>query len=83
MPHGSVLRRLLFIVYTQSFVSQIFQTISLQMMQSFTNQVFLPTFQFLPVILKDCIEDVAEWTSDSKLKMTDDKTELLAVDTRS
>ena len=49
------------------------------MIPSFTNQVFLLTFQFL----KDCIEDVAEWMGDSKLKMNDDKTELMAIGTRS
>ena len=38
-----------------------------------------------PVIaccLKDCIEDVAEWMADSKLKMNDDKTELMAIGPR-
>ena len=33
--------------------------------------------------LKDCIEDVAEWMGDSKLKMNGDKTELMAIGTRS
>ena len=33
--------------------------------------------------MKDCIEDVAEWMGDSKLKMNDDKTELMAIGTRS
>ena len=33
--------------------------------------------------LKNCIEDVAEWMSDSKLKMNDNKTELMAIGTRS
>ena len=32
---------------------------------------------------KDCIEDVAEWMSDRKLKMNDDKTELIAIGTKS
>ena len=32
---------------------------------------------------KDCIEDVAEWMSDRKLKMNDDKTELIAIGSKS
>ena len=40
-------------------------------------------FPVLACCLKDCIEDVAEWMADSKLKMNDDKTELMAIDTRS
>ena len=40
-------------------------------------------FPVLPCCLKDCIEDVAEWMSDSKLKMNDDKTELMAIGIRS
>ena len=40
-------------------------------------------FPVLACCLKDCIEDVAEWIADSKLKMNDDKTELIAIGTRS
>ena len=40
-------------------------------------------FPVLACCLKDCIEDVAEWMADSKLKMNDDKTELMAIGTRS
>ena len=32
---------------------------------------------------KDCIEDVAEWMGDSKLKMNVDKTEPFAIGTKS
>ena len=53
------------------------------MIRSFTNPVFLLTFQLLPFCLKDCIEDAAEWMCDSKLKMNDNKTELMAIGTRS
>ena len=35
-------------------------------------------FPVLACCLKDCIEDVAEWMGDSKLKMNDGKTELMA-----
>ena len=34
------------------------------MIPGFTTQVFLLTFLFSPVVLKDCIEDVAEQMSD-------------------
>ena len=40
-------------------------------------------FPVLACCLKDCIEDVAECMADSKLKMNDDKTELMAIGTRS
>ena len=40
-------------------------------------------FAVFACCLKDCIEDVAEWMADSKLKMNDDKTELMAIGTRS
>ena len=39
-------------------------------------------FPFLACCLKDCVEDVAEWMGDSKLKLNDDKTELMAIGTR-
>ena len=40
-------------------------------------------FPVLACCLKDCIEDVAEWMGDCKLKMNDDKTERMAIGTRS
>ena len=40
-------------------------------------------FPVLACCLKDCIKDVAEWMGDSKLKMNDDKTELMAIGARS
>ena len=40
-------------------------------------------FPVLACCLKNCIEDVAEWMGDSKLKMNDDKTELMAIGTTS
>ena len=40
-------------------------------------------FPSLACCLKDRIEDLVEWMKDSKLKMNDDKTELIAIDSRS
>ena len=40
-------------------------------------------FPVLVGSLTDCIEDIAGWMGDSKLKMNDDKTELMAIGTRS
>ena len=40
-------------------------------------------FPVLASCLKDCIEDVAEWMGDSKLKINHDKTELMSIGTRS
>ena len=42
-----------------------------------------PDFPVLVCCLKDRIEDVAEWMGDSKLKMNEDNTELMAIGTRS
>ena len=53
------------------------------MIPSFTNQVFLLNFPVLVCWLRDCIQDVAEWIGDSKLKMNDDETEIMAIGTRS
>ena len=39
-------------------------------------------FPVIACCLKDCIEDIAEWMSGSKLKMNDGKTEFVAIDTR-
>ena len=58
------------------FVSLVFHIISLQ-------KLSVPSdFPVLACCLKDCIEDVTEWMGDSKLKMNDDETELMAIGTR-
>ena len=43
----------------------------------------LSDFPVLACCSIDCIEDVDEWMNDSILKMNDDKTELVAIGTRS
>ena len=62
------------------FVSLVFPIISLQMIPSFSNPSDFPV---LACCLKDCMENVGEWMGDSKLKMNDDKTEPMAIGTRS
>ena len=84
---GYVLGPLLFTLYThllstvicQSGLSYHFFADDSQLHKSSA----LSDFPVLACCLKDCIEDVAKWISDSKLKMNDDKTELLAIGTRS
>ena len=87
MPQGSVLGHLLCILYThplstvicQSGLSYHFFTDDSQLHKS-----SVPSdFPVLACCLKDCIEDVAEWMGERKLKMNDDKTELMAIGTRS
>ena len=84
---GSVLGPLLFILNThplsaficQSGLSYYFFADDSQLHKSSVRS----DFPVLACCLKDCIEDVAEWMGDSKLKMNDDKTELMAIGTRS
>ena len=67
-----------------SFLSRIFRSVPLQMIASFTTQVFLQTFHFLHVVCKTVLK--TERMSDSKLKINDndnDKTELTAICTGS
>ena len=87
MAQGLVLGPLLFTLHTQSLSNVICQS-------GHSYHFFADDFQlhnssipsdFLALVhsFKDCIEDVAEWMSDRKLKMNDDKTELIAIGTKS
>ena len=87
VPQGSVLGPLLFTLYTHplstiicpSGLSYHFFADDSQLHKSSVPSDFL----VLACCLKDCIEDFAEWMGDSKLKMNDGKTELMAIGTRS
>ena len=87
VPQGSVLRLLLFTLFTNPFSAVICQSgLSYHFFadDSQLHKSGVPSdFLVLVCCLKDCIEDVTEWMGDSKLKMNDDKTELMAIDTSS
>ena len=87
VPQGSVLGPLLFTLYTQSLRNVICQSGHSYHFFADESQLHnssIPS-DFLALVhsFKDCIEDVAEWMSDRKLKMNDDKTELIAIGTKS
>ena len=85
-PPGSVLGPLLFTLYSHHLSTVICQSgLSYHFFaaDSQLHKSSVPSdFPVLACCLKDCIEDVAEWMADSKLKMNDDKTELMASGTR-
>ena len=87
VSQGSVLGLLLFALYTHPLSTVICQSgISYHFFadDSELHKSSVPSdFPVLACCLKDCIEDVTEWIGDSKLKMKDDKTELMAIGTRS
>ena len=87
VQQGSVLGPLLFTLYTHPLNAGICQSgLSYHFFadDSQLHKSSVPSdFPVLACYLKDCIEDVAEWMGGSKLKMNDDKTELMAIGTRS
>ena len=87
MQQGSVLGPLLFTLYTHPLSTVICQSgLSYHFFvdDSQLHKSSVPSdFPVLVCCLKNCIEDVAEWMGDSKLKMNDDKTELMAIGTKS
>ena len=87
MQQGSFLGPLSFTLYTQSLSTVI--CISGHSYYFFAddfqlhNSSISSNFPALVHSLKGCIEDVAEWMSDSKLKTNDDETEPIAIGTKS
>ena len=87
VSQGSDLGSLLYILYTHPLSTVIYQSgISYHFFaddSQLHNSSVPSDFPVLACSLKDCIEDVVEWMADSKLKMNDDKTELMAIGNRS
>ena len=87
MPQGSVLELLSFTLYAQSLSTATCQAGHSDYFFSDDSQLHnssIPSdFPALVHSLKDCIEDVAEWMRDSMLKMNNDKTEPIAIGTKS
>ena len=87
VPQGSVLGPVLFTMYTQPLSTVIRKSGHLYHFfaddSQLHNSTVPPDFPALSCSLRDCIEDVAMWMSENKLKMNDDKTELIAIDTKS
>ena len=84
VPQGSVLGPLLFTHPLSSVICQSGLSYHFFADDSQLHKSSVPSdFPVLACCLKDCMEDVAEWMGDSKLKMNDDKTELMSTGTRS
>ena len=87
VPQGYDLGPLLFTLYTHPSSTVICQSgLSYHFFadDSQLHKSSVPSdFPVRACCLKDCIEDVAEWMGGSKLKMNDDKTELMAIGTMS
>ena len=86
VPQVSVLGPLLCTLYAQSLSTVICQSGHSYHFFADDSQLHNSStpsgFPALVHSLKDCIEDVAEWMCDSMLKMSHDKTELIAIGTK-
>ena len=87
VPQGSVLGPVLFTMYMQPLSSVIKQSGALYHFFADDSQLHRSALpEDLPDTaseLKTCIEDVAKWMKSNKLKMNDDKTELMCVGSKS
>ena len=87
VPQGSFLGPLLFTLYMQALSSVICKSGHSYHFFADDSQLHnssIPSdFMALVHSFKDCAEDVAEWMSDRNLKMNDDKTEYIAIGTKS
>ena len=86
VPQGSVLGPVLFTIYTQPLSTVIHQSGHSYHFFADDSQLHsscAPSdFDTLACSLKNCIEDVAKWMGENKLKMNEDKTELMVIGPR-
>ena len=87
VPQGSVLGPVLFTIYTQPLSTVIHQSGHSYHFFADDSQLHSSSapsdFDTLACSLKNCIEGVSKWMNENKLKMNEDKTELMVIGTRS